>query len=424
MKDLFEKRIKNMGPLGMYKDIAEGFFIFPKLTGQVGNRMHFNGREVITWSVNNYLGLANHPEVRKADADAAKKYGSAYPMGARMMSGQTELHEKLEQQLADFVEKEAAYLLNFGYQGVISIIDALVDKDDVIVYDVDSHACIVDGVRLHPGKRFAFRHNNPESLEINLQRATKVSKQTGGGILVISEGVFGMRGTQGIIKEIVALKEKFNFRFFVDDAHGFGVLGKNGMGTGSEQRVQNNIDLYFSTFAKAMAATGAFVAGDKNIIDYLRYNMRSQIFAKSLQMVLVEGAMKRLELLSKDDDLRNRLWVNVHSLQNGLKKHGFDIGTTASCITPVFLSGSLVEVVLLTKELREEYGIFCSMVIYPVVPKDMVLLRLIPTAVHSQQDIDMTIQAFVDVRAKLNAGGYKKSLSHLLQRLQAVNSPR
>ncbi len=424
MRDLFEKRTKNMGPLGMYKDLAEGFFIFPKITGEVGNRMRFNGREIITWSVNNYLGLANHPEVRKADAEAAKKYGSAYPMGARMMSGQTELHEQLEQQLAEFVEKEAAYLLNFGYQGVISIIDALVDKDDVIVYDVDSHACIVDGVRLHPGKRFAFRHNNPESLEKNLQRATKVTKQTGGGILVISEGVFGMRGTQGIIKEIVALKKKFNFRFFVDDAHGFGVLGKNGRGIGSEQQVQNSIDLYFSTFAKAMAATGAFIAGDKSIIDYLRYNMRSQIFAKSLQMVLVEGAIKRLELLSKNDDLRNRLWTNVHSLQKALKKQGFDTGTTASCITPVFLKGSPVEVALLTKELREDYGIFCSIVIYPVVPKDMILLRLIPTAVHTQQDIDRTIDAFVGVRAKLNSGEYKKSLSHLFQEMQSLNSPK
>ncbi|MCY4160476.1 MAG: aminotransferase class I/II-fold pyridoxal phosphate-dependent enzyme [Flavobacteriaceae bacterium] len=422
MKDLFEKRLKNMGPLGMYKDIAEGFFIFPKLTGQVGNRMHFYGKEVITWSVNNYLGLANHPEVRKVDAQATEKYGLAYPMGARMMSGQTELHEQLEQRLAEFVEKEAAYLLNFGYQGVVSIIDALVDKDDVIVYDVDSHACIVDGVRLHPGKRFAFRHNDVESLEINLQRATNLTQKTKGAILVISEGVFGMRGTQGIIKEIVALKKKFKFRFFVDDAHGFGVLGKNGMGTGSEQKVQKDIDLYFSTFAKAMAATGAFVAGDKSIIDFLRYNMRSQIFAKSLKMVLVEGAIKRLELLSKNNDLRDRLWTNVRLLQSGLKQQGFDIGTTASCITPVYLSGSLVEVVLLTRELRETYGIFCSIVIYPIIPKGMVLLRLIPTAVHTKQDIDTTIKAFVDVRNRLQSGEFKQNLSQVLQLLQTVSA--
>ena len=420
MKDIFEKRVSNMGPLGRYKDMAEGFFVFPKLTGEIGNRMYYRGKEVITWSVNNYLGLANHPEVRKADADAAAKYGSAYPMGARMMSGQTDLHSELERQLASFVEKQAAYLLNFGYQGVVSIIDALVDRTDVIVYDSDSHGCIVDGVRLHFGKRFAYNHNDPKSLEKKLERATKVAEKSGGGILVISEGVFGMRGTQGILREIVALKKKFKFRFFVDDAHGFGVLGKSGMGTGSEQGVQKEIDIYFSTFAKAMASTGAFVAADQDIIDYLRYNMRSQIFAKSLQMVLVAGAIKRLELVKNGDDLRAKLWHNVNSLQKGLRDAGFDLGFSQSCVTPVFLKGTVAEVVLLTRELRENYGIFCSIVVYPVIPKGMIILRLIPTSVHTQEDIDLTVNAFIEIRNKLDGGYYNISLEQVTKQLKEL----
>ncbi|MDG5491894.1 aminotransferase class I/II-fold pyridoxal phosphate-dependent enzyme [Psychroserpens sp. SPM9] len=408
MKDLFEKIYKDKGPLGKWASQAEGYFVFPKLEGEISNRMKFQGKEVITWSINDYLGLANHPEVRKVDAEAAAQYGSAYPMGARMMSGHTELHEQLQKELAEFVSKEAAYLLNFGYQGMVSTVDALVSKDDIIVYDVDAHACIIDGVRLHMGKRFTYKHNDVESLEKNLERATKMAEQTGGGILVISEGVFGMRGEQGRLKEIVALKKKFNFRLFVDDAHGFGTLGKTGAGAGEEQGVQDEIDVYFATFAKSLASTGAFIAADQEIIDYLKYNLRSQMFAKSLQMQLVVGALKRLDMLRTMPELKENLWTIVNALQSGLKERGFDIGTTQSCVTPVYLKGSIPEAMALVRDLRENYGIFCSIVVYPVIPKGLILLRMIPTATHTLQDVSDTLDAFDAIRERLVNGTYKR----------------
>ncbi len=406
--DLFEKIRKNKGPLGKWASAAEGYFAFPKLEGPIGNRMKFQGKEVITWSINDYLGLANNPEVRKADADAASEHGSAYPMGARLMSGHTTYHEILQNNLADFIGKEATYVLNFGYQGILSTIDSLVSKNDVIVYDVDSHACIVDGVRLHLGKRFTFRHNDIQSLEKNLMRATKITDDTGGGILVISEGVFGMRGEQGKLKEIVALKSKYNFRFLVDDAHGFGTLGDNGTGAGNEQGVMKEIDVYFATFAKSLASTGAFIAGDKEIIDYMKYNMRSQVFAKSLQLVLVKGAIKRLQMIKTMPELKQNLWNNVNALQNGLKERGFDIGSTQSCVTPVYLKGSIPEAMVLVKDLRENFGIFCSIVVYPVIPKGLILLRLIPTASHTIDDVNETLNAFSKIREKLTSGVYEE----------------
>lgn len=408
MADLFDKFLKNMGPLGKWASVAEGYFVFPKLEGQISNRMKFNGKEVITWSVNDYLGLSNHPEVREIDAQAARDYGSAYPMGARMMSGHTEIHEKLEEELAEFVNKESAYVLNFGYQGILSTVETLVSKNDVIVYDIDSHACIVDGVRLHVGKRFTFQHNDIESLEKNLERAKKIIDKTGGGILVISEGVFGMRGEQGKLKEIVDLKKKYDFRLLVDDAHGFGTLGATGAGAGEEQGVQDEIDVYFATFAKSMASTGAFIAGSHDVIKFLKYNMRSQMFAKSLQMQLVVGARKRLHLLKTKPELRKKLWSNVNLLQNGLKERGFDIGTTKSCVTPVFLKGDVPEAMVLVKDLREKFNIFCSIVVYPVIPKGLILLRLIPTTTHTKDDIEQTLNAFESIRQKLQNGTYKK----------------
>ena len=408
MRDLFEKIYKDKGPLGKWAKQAEGYFVFPKLEGPISNRMKFQGREVITWSVNDYLGLANHPEVRKVDVEAAANYGSAYPMGARMMSGHTDLHEQLQKELAEFVDKEAAYLVNFGYQGMVSAIDALVTKEDVIVYDVDTHACIIDGVRLHMGKRFTYKHNDIDSIEKNLERATKLAEKTGGGILLISEGVFGMRGEQGRLKEIVALKEKFNFRLLVDDAHGFGTLGENGKGTGFEQGVQDGIDVYFATFAKSMASTGAFFAADSEIIEYMKYNMRSQMFAKSLQMQLVVGALKRLDMLRSMPELKEKLWSNVRALQGGLRERGFDLGTTQTCITPVYLKGSIPEAMALVKDLRENHGVFCSIVVYPVIPKGMILLRLIPTASHTMQDIEETLDAFSAIRERLENGTYKR----------------
>lgn len=408
IKDLFERIQKNKGPLGKWASQAEGYYVFPKLEGPLSNRMQFHGKEVINWSINDYLGLANHPEIRKVDADAAAEYGSAYPMGARMMSGHTTFHEQLEQELATFVGKESAYLLNFGYQGMVSTIDALVSKNDVIVYDVDSHACIIDGVRLHMGKRFTYKHNDVESLEKNLERATNMAETTGGGILVITEGVFGMRGQQGKLKEIVALKEKYNFRLLVDDAHGFGTLGKTGAGAGEEQECQDGIDVYFSTFAKSMASIGAFVAADKDIIDFLKYNLRSQMFAKSLPMLLVKGALKRLDMLRTMPELKDKLWENVNALQNGLKQRGFNIGDTNTCVTPVYLEGSIPEAMVMVNDLRENYSIFLSIVVYPVIPKGIILLRMIPTATHTLEDINETLTAYEAIREKLENGTYKK----------------
>ena len=414
INDLFDRILENKGPLGKWASVAEGYFVFPKLEGPISNRMKFQGKEVITWSVNDYLGLANHPEVREADANAAKQFGSAHPMGARMMSGHTDLHEQLEEELATFVNKEAAYVLNFGYQGILSTIDTLVSKNDIIVYDVDAHACIIDGVRLHPGKRYTYKHNDIVSLEKNLDRATIMAEKTGGGILVISEGVFGMRGEQGRLKEIAALKSKYKFRFLVDDAHGFGTLGTTGAGAGEEQGIQNAIDVYFATFAKSMASTGAFIAADKGIIDFMKYNMRSQMFAKSLQSVLVVGALKRLDLLRTRPELKAKLWENVNALQLGLKDRGFDIGTTQSCVTPVYLKGSIPEAMVLVKDLRENHSIFCSIVVYPVIPKGIILLRLIPTSTHTLEDVSLTLDAFTAIRERLEGGIYKRMSSGIV----------
>lgn len=383
--------------------------MFPKLEGEIAPRMKFMGKEVLTWSLNNYLGLGNLPEVREADAKAAADWGLAYPMGARMMSGNTKYHEELEQGLATFVGKESGYLLNYGYQGVLSIIDALVDRKDVIVYDAESHACIIDGVRLHMGKRFVFPHNDIENLEKQLERATKLTKETGGGILVITEGVFGMTGNLGALKEIVALKEKFQFRILVDDAHGFGTMGATGAGTHEHLGCGDDIDIYFSTFAKSMAAIGAFVAGDREIIHYLKYNMRSQIFAKSLPMPFVIGGLKRLEMIKNEPKHREKLWTIVNALQGGLKEKGFSIGTTQSPVTPVVLNGTVGEAAALSKDLRENFNIFCSVVIYPVVPKGMIILRLIPTASHSLEDVEETIAAFEAIKDKLMSGEYKNA---------------
>jgi glycine C-acetyltransferase len=398
-----------MGPLGKHSDFADGYFSFPKLEGEIAPRMKFQGKDVLTWSLNNYLGLANHPEVRKADADAAAQYGAAYPMGARMMSGQTSLHEQLEDELAAFVKKDKAYLLNYGYQGIMSVIDSLLDRKDVVVYDSECHACIIDALRMHLGKRYVFPHNDIENCEKQLERATKLANETGGGILVITEGVFGMTGDQGKLREIVELKKKFDFRLLIDDAHGFGTMGKTGAGTDEEQGVQDQVDLYFSTFAKSMASIGAFIAGDPEVILFLRYNMRSQIFAKSLPMLLVAGALKRLELLKTQPELKDNLWKIVNALRDGLHKNGFSTGKSNSPVTPVVLNGTVGEAAALTKDLRENYSIFCSVVIYPVIPKGMIILRLIPTAVHTLEDVQETITAFAAIKEKLTSGVYKNS---------------
>ncbi|UPT65832.1 MAG: aminotransferase class I/II-fold pyridoxal phosphate-dependent enzyme [Sphingobacteriales bacterium JAD_PAG50586_3] len=407
MKDLFDKVKANMGPLGMHAKEAHHYYTFPKLSGEIGPRMEFRGKTLLNWSLNNYLGLANNPEVRAVDADAAAKYGMGYPMGARMMSGNTDFHEQFEREIAAFVSKEDALLVNFGYQAMVSAIDALVDRHDVIVYDSESHACIIDGVRLHMGKRFVFPHNDIANCEKQLERATKLVEETGGAILVITEGVFGMRGDQGKLKEIVELKKKFKFRLLVDDAHGLGTMGKTGAGTGEEQGVQDEIDVYFGTFAKSFAGVGGFLASDKAIIDYFRYNMRSQIYAKALPMPMVIGALKRLDMMRKHPELKEKLWTIVNALQGGLTEAGFNIGDTSSPVTPVYLNGTIPEATNLIYDLRENYGVFCSMVVYPVIPKGMIILRLIPTAVHTLEDVTFTIDAFKAIRTKLTSGEYQ-----------------
>jgi glycine C-acetyltransferase len=411
MADIFEKLLKNYGPLGQHRERAHGYFAFPKLEGEIGSHMIFRGKEMIVWSLNNYLGLANHPEVRKADADAAVKFGLALPMGARMMSGNSDYHEQLERELAAFESKEDAILMNFGYQGIMSAIDAVCGRHDVIVYDAESHACIIDGLRLHPGHRYVFKHNDLEDFEKQMERATAlIEKQKSGGILVITEGVFGMAGDQGKLKEIIDLKSKFEFRLLVDDAHGFGTLGKTGAGAGEEQDCQDGIDLYFSTFAKSMASIGAFMAGDKAIIDFIRYNIRSQIFAKSLPMPIVIGNLKRLELLQTQPELKAKLWSNALKLQKGLTERGFDIGNTNTMVTPVYMKGGVEEATAMVMDLRENYHIFCSIVVYPVIPKGHIIYRLIPTASHTDTDIEETLKAFSETKAKLDAGAYKAEM--------------
>ncbi|MEO6949159.1 MAG: aminotransferase class I/II-fold pyridoxal phosphate-dependent enzyme [Ginsengibacter sp.] len=407
MTDLFEKFEKDAGPLGQHLQRAHGYFAFPILEGELGSRMKFRGEEKIVWSLNNYLGLVNHPEVRKADTEAIAKYGIGNPMGSRMMSGNTKLHEELEKVLADFVSREDAMLLNFGYQGVMSCIDALVNRRDVIVYDGEAHACLVDGVRLHMGYSYKYKHNDVADCEKQLERAQKMAEKTGGGILLITEGVFGMSGSQGKIKEITALKSKYNFRILIDDAHGFGSMGSTGAGADEAQGCQEDVDIYFSTFVKSMGSIGAFIAGSKSVINYLRYNVRSQIFAKSLPVAAVEGLLKRMEMLKHMPELREKLWHNVRRLQNGLQERGFDIGNTNSPVTPIYMKGDLPEATGMVMDIRENYNIFCSVVVFPVIPKGQIIFRLIPTASHSDADTDATLDAFEAAKKKLDAGLYK-----------------
>ncbi len=405
--DVFEKLVKDGGPLGQHMDRAHGYFAFPKLEGELGPRMSFRGKEMIVWSLNNYLGLVNHPAIRKADADAAAKWGMGNPMGARMMSGNTMMHEQLEKEISSFVSREDTMLLNFGYQGIMSCIDALVNRRDVIVYDAESHACIVDGIRLHMGQTYAFKHNDVEDCEKQLLRAKKIADKNGGGILVITEGVFGMDGQQGKLKEIVALKETYEFRLLIDDAHGFGYMGPTGAGADEAQGCQAGVDLYFSTFVKSMGSIGAFISGPKNVLKYLRYNVRSQIFAKSLPLLIVDGMLTRMEMVRNMPELREKLWYNVKRIQDGLVERGFDIGKTNSPVTPIYLKGNVPEATKMVMDLRENHHIFCSIVVYPVIPKGDIIFRIIPTSSHTDADIDETLHAFEITKQKLDAGIYQ-----------------
>ena len=409
MTDIFDRIEKDSGgPLGQYRKKAFGYFMYPKLEGEIGPHMRFNGKEVLCWSLNNYLGLANHPQIRKVDAEASERWGLAYPMGSRMMSGHTSLHERMERELADFEKKEDAFLFNFGYQGIISTIDALCTRHDVIVYDSEAHACLIDGCRMHQGKRMVYPHNDIEKCEKTIQRALKVCEETGGGVLLITEGVYGMTGALGILDQIVELKKKYRFRILIDDAHGFGVMGEHGRGTSEHFGCMDGIDLYIGAFAKSMAIIGGFVAGPHSVIDYLRYNLRSQIYAKSLPMPIVEGCLKRLEIIrgQEGDELRKKLWTVTRALQDGFRNLGFDIGLAQACVTPVFIHGTIPQATNIVVDLRENYGIFCSVVTYPVIPKGLLMFRIIPTAVHTLEDVDRTLKAFSEVRDKLAQGVY------------------
>lgn len=407
--DIFERIEKDAGgPIGQYYDQAAGYYMYPRLEGELGPHMIFNGKPVLNWSLNNYLGLANHPEVRKEDARAAAEWGLAYPMGARMMTGHTRYHEKLERIFADFEKKEDAFLFNFGYQGIFSAIDSLVTRHDVIVYDAECHACLLDGVRLHIGSKYKYRHNNIDDCDKVLARACAEAEAQGGGVLLITEGVFGMTGALGKLDKIVGLKQKYNFRIFIDDAHGFGLCGPHGRGTSEQLGVMDGIDLYIGAFAKSMASIGGFIAGPRSVINYLRYNMRSQMYAKALPMPLVLGNIKRMEIIDspEGDDLRRKCWAITHAIQDGFRKEGFDIGEAEACVTPVHIKGGTAQATKMAKDLRENYGIFCSMVIYPVIPKGMVIFRIVSTAAHTMEDVEETLAAFKAIKMKLDAGEY------------------
>ena len=414
--DIFDRIRKSTGgPIGQYREKAEGYFAFPRLEGDLGPYMKFNGQDVLCWSLNNYLGLANHPEIRKVDAEAAARWGLAYPMGSRMMTGQTHLHEELERRLAAFEKKEAAFEFNFGYQGIVSTIDSLVCRHDVIVYDAEDHACLLDGIRLHIGSKYKFRHNDIVDCERVLALACEEAEKRGGGVLLITEGVFGMTGALGILDQIVELKKKHNFRIMIDDAHGFGVMGEHGRGTSEHFGVMDEVDIYIGAYAKSMAIIGGFIAADKYIIDYLKYNMRSQIYAKSLPMPIVEGCLKRLEIIDspEGDELREKLWVITRTLQKGFREIGFDIGPAEACVTPVHVKAGVNQATNIAVALREEYHIFCSVVVYPVIPPGMVIFRIIPTAAHSLEDVERTLAAFRDIKERLDRGEFDKEIPNM-----------
>lgn len=414
--DIFDRISRDSGgPIGQYREQGFGYYMFPRLEGELGPHMTFNGVECLNWSLNNYLGLANHPEVRKADADAAREWGLAYPMGSRMLTGHTRWHEELERKLAAFEKKEDAFLFNFGYQGIVSAIDSLLARHDVVVYDAECHACLLDGIRLHAGEKYKYRHNDIAHCEQIISRACAKAEEQGGGVLLITEGVYGMTGALGILDKIVALKKKYDFRIMIDDAHGFGVMGEHGRGTSEHFGVMDGIDLYIGAFAKSMASIGGFIAGPASIIGYLRFNMRSQMYAKALPMPFVMGNLKRLEIIDspEGDELRRRLFIVTRALQDGFRKEGFDIGEAEACVTPVKVKGGISEATNVVKDLRENYKIFCSMVIYPVIPKGMIIFRIIATAAHTLDDVQRTLDAFKEIRKKLQEGYYSDEIAQM-----------
>ena len=395
--DLFDKLETRPSPLGEFTSNGYGYYTFPKLDGPIGPEMKFNGKDVVVWSVNDYLSVGNHPRIREVDKNAAEKYGLSAPMGARLMTGNSDEHEALERELADFIHKPKALLLNYGYQGIMSVIHSLVDRNDFLIYDELSHACIVDGKQLAMAEKSVFKHNDMESLEKQLKRASKKLKPNS-SILVVTEGVFGMTGDLGKLKEIIALKEKYPFRLLVDDAHGFGTLGHDGSGAGTQLGCHDGIDIYFGTFAKAVALIGAFVAAEPRVIEFLKANTRSQIFAKSLPMPIVVSARERIKLIRKNPQWREQLWENTKKLRSGLVELGYNVLPSESPVTPVLTEGSTDLAQTIMREMREEHGVFVSGVAYPVVPKGVVLLRLIPMAGHTDAHIEKTLKAFEAIK--------------------------
>lgn len=408
--DLFDKLQDRPGPLGEFTSDGYGYYTFPKLEGPLGPVMKFNGKDVVVWSINDYLGVGGKKEVLEYDAKVTKKYGLSAPMGARLMTGNSTKHEELEKELADFAHKPSALLLNYGYQGIMSVIHALVDRNDFLIYDELSHACIVDGKQLAMADKSVFKHNDIKSFEKQLKRAHRRSKSDS-SVLVVTEGAFGMTGDLGILKEMIALKEKYPFRLLVDDAHGLGTMGEDGSGTGTHLGCQEGIDIYFGTFAKAFALIGAFVATDERVVEFLKANVRSQIFAKSVPMPIVESARKRLELIRKHPEWREQLWKNTRKLRQGLKDIGYHVMPAECPVTPVLTQGSTDLCQLIMRKLREEHGVFVSGVTYPVVPKGTVLIRLIPTAAHTDEHIQKTLEGFEAIKDVVLGSGKQEKMT-------------
>lgn len=406
--DLFDKLENRPSPLGPFTSAGYGYYTFPKLEGPLGPEMKFNGKDMVVWSINDYLGVGSNEKIKQIDAEATAKYSLSAPMGARLMTGNSDEHEALEKELAAFVHKEDAQLLNFGYQGIMSVIHALVDRNDYLIYDELSHACIVDGKQLAMADKSVFKHNDIESFKKQLYRAA-AKKKDNSSILVVTEGVFGMTGDLGILPEIIKLKEEVPFRLLVDDAHGFGTLGHDGSGTGTQLECQDGIDVYFGTFAKAVALVGAFVASEPRVIQFLKANVRSQIFAKSLPMPIVATARERLKMIRQHPEWREKLWSNTLKLREGLIKIGYNVLPSESPVTPVLTQGSTDLCQDIMRIMREEHGIFVSGVAYPVVPKGVVLIRLIPTAAHNDEHIEKTLTAFEAIKGFVEAEASKIS---------------
>jgi len=385
--NILDKLQTRLGPLGDHAHYAHGYYAYPRLEGEISNKMTFNGKEKLVWSLNNYLGLANHPEVREADNEGTKRYGLAYPMGARMMSGNTKLHERFETEIADYVQKEDAFLLNYGYQGMVSIIDSLVDRQDVVVYDAESHACIIDGMRLHMGKRFVFKHNDIEDCERQLQRAQKITEKTKGAILLITEGVFGMRGDQGKLKEIVDLKENYNFSLLVDDAHGIGILGESGHGVlGLGRTVKPYATCVVMPLGKAFCGLGAIVAGKESIINIISQRANTYRYTTALPPGIVSGLKSALELVIDESWRRDKLHKNIKFFNSVAEEKKIILVSSFDAPIRTILVADIKKLLKIQNILIEK-GFYVSAIRPPTVPEKKSRIRISVNALHSDHEI-------------------------------------